>query len=112
MLGSIEAIPMWLVVIVVMRDIFILLGFGIIFYQIEEKFVARPTLIGKGSTLLQLATLAAALTALHDPALLPGLALDTLIATTAAATMLSGIQYLYRGFVWLQNRSPLTPSDQ
>jgi len=111
MLGSIEAIPMWLVVIVVMRDIFILLGFGIIFYQIEEKFVARPTLIGKGSTMLQLATLAAALTSLHDPTLLPALTLDTLIATTAAATMLSGIQYLYRGFVWLQNRAPLTPSD-
>jgi cardiolipin synthase len=112
MLGSIGAIPMWLVVIVVMRDIFILLGFGIIFYQIEEKFVARPTLIGKGSTMLQLATLAAALISLHDPTLLPALTLDSLIVTTAAATMLSGIQYLYRGFVWLQNRSPLTPSDE
>jgi cardiolipin synthase (CMP-forming) len=112
MLGSIEAIPMWLVVIVVTRDVFILLGFGIIFYQIGEKFEARPTLIGKGSTMLQLATLAAALTSLHDPKLLPGLALDALIAVTAAATVLSGIQYLYRGFVWLQNRTPLTPSNR
>jgi len=111
MLGSIEAIPIWLVVIVVTRDVFILLGCGIIFYQIGEKFEARPTVIGKGSTMLQLATLAAALTALHDPRLLPALVLDALVAATAAATVLSGIQYLYRGFVWLQNRTPSTPSD-
>jgi hypothetical protein len=62
--------------------------------------------------MLQLATLAAALISLHDPKLLPALALDTLIAATAAATVLSGIQYLYRGFVWLQNRTPSSPSDR
>jgi cardiolipin synthase len=106
MLGAIEAIPMWLVVIVVMRDVFILLGCAIIFYQIGEKFALRPTLIGKGSTMLQLATLAAALILLHDPTLLPALVLNALIAATAAATMLSGVQYLYRGFIWLQNRTP------
>jgi cardiolipin synthase len=106
MLGAIEAIPMWLVVIVVMRDVFILLGCAVIFYQIGEKFAVRPTLIGKGSTMLQLATLAAALILLHDPTLLPALVLNALIATTAAATMLSGVQYLYRGFIWLQNRTP------
>ena len=110
MLGSIEAIPIWLVVTVVMRDVFILLGWAIIFYQIGERFEVRPTLIGKGSTMLQLATLAAALISLHDPSLLPALVLNGLIAATAAATMLSGIQYLYRGFIWLQNRTPLTPS--
>jgi cardiolipin synthase len=106
MLGSIDALPPWLVVIVVMRDVFILLGFAIIYYLMEEKFEARPTVIGKSSTLLQLITLAVALTALHDSALIPRLILDTLIAATAAATMLSGLQYLYRGFVWLQNRAP------
>jgi cardiolipin synthase len=110
MLGTIDVIPVWLVVMVVMRDVFILLGCAIIFYQIEEKFEARPTVIGKGSTLLQLATLAAALTSLHDATLLPPLVLNFLIAATAVATMLSGVQYLYRGFVWLQNRTPLTPS--
>jgi cardiolipin synthase len=106
MLGSIEAIPMWLVVVVVMRDVFILLGCAIIFYQIGEKFAVQPTLIGKGSTMLQLATLAAALISLHDPALLPALVLVILIGGTAAATILSGVQYLYRGFIWLQNRTP------
>ena len=104
MLGAIEAMPPWLVVIVVMRDVFILLGCGIIYYLTEEKFEARPTLIDKSSTLLQLITLAVALASLHDSTLIPRVILDALIAVTAAATMLSGLQYLYRGFLWLQNR--------
>jgi cardiolipin synthase len=106
MLGSIDAMPPWLVVIVVMRDVFILLGFGIIYYLTEQKFAARPTVLGKSSTLLQLATLAVALAALHEPSLIPRLLLDSLIMVTAAVTMLSGTQYLYRGFLWLQNRPP------
>jgi cardiolipin synthase len=106
MLGFIDALPPWLVVIVVMRDVFILLGFGIIYYLMEEKFEARPSIMGKSSTLLQLMTLAVALLSLHDAGLTPALVLDGLIAATAAATMLSGMGYLYRGLVWLQNRTP------
>ena len=111
MLGSIKALPPWFVVIVVMRDIFIVLGFGIIYYLTEEKLEARPTYIGKSSTLLQLITLAVALATLHEP-LIPRLILDSLILVTAAATMLSGLQYLYRGFVWLQNQPPANPSNR
>jgi cardiolipin synthase (CMP-forming) len=109
MLGSIEALPLWLVLIVVTRDVFILLGFGIIYYLIEDKFEARPTVAGKCSTMFQLLTLAVALISLQAPSLLPGLVLDILVGATAAATIVSGIQYLYRGFVWLQHRMPLTP---
>ena len=112
MLGSIDAMPPWLVVIVVMRDIFILLGFAIVYYVTEEKFEARPTFIGKSSTLLQLVTLAVALAALHNPIWIPRLILDGLILVTAVATMLSGMQYLYRGLVWLQNRTPPTPGSR
>jgi cardiolipin synthase len=106
MLGSIDAMPPWLVVIVVMRDVFILLGFGVIYYLTEQKFEARPSLVGKSSTLLQLVTLAVALAALHDPTVIPRVILDGLVVVTAAATLFSGMQYLYRGFVWLQNRTP------
>jgi phosphatidylglycerophosphate synthase len=102
--------PTWLVVMVVARDVFILLGFVVIFYQIGERLKAEPTVIGKCSTMLQLVTLAAALTSLHNPRWVPPLFLSILITGTAAATMISGVQYLYRGFVWLQDRTPLTPS--
>lgn len=112
MLGSIDALPPWLVVFVVMRDVFILLGFGIVYYLTEEKFEARPTLIGKSSTFLQLVTLAVALALLHAPTLIPRLVMDGLIVITAATTMLSGMQYLYRGFLWLQNQTPPKPHNR
>ena len=111
MLGAIDAMPPWLVVIVVMRDVFILLGFVVIYYLTEEKFEARPTLIGKSSTLLQLITLAVALASLHDSSLIPQVILEGLVLVTAAATLFSGMQYLYRGFIWLQNRPPPTASN-
>jgi hypothetical protein len=31
---------------------------------------------------------------------------DLFIGATAVATVLSGVQYIYRGFVWLQNKAP------
>jgi cardiolipin synthase len=111
MLGSIDALPPWLVVIVVMRDVFIVLGFGIIYYLTEQKLEARPSAVGKASTLLQLSTLAVALAALHNPLLIPKIAYNSLIWVTAVTTTLSGLQYLYRGFLWLQNRPPPKPSN-
>ncbi|MDH3446012.1 MAG: CDP-alcohol phosphatidyltransferase family protein [Deltaproteobacteria bacterium] len=111
MLGFIEAIPLWLVMIVVMRDVLIIIGFAVIYYLVDEKFEASPTVIGKCSTLLQLLTLAFALTSLYAPSWLPPLVLKTLVAATATVTMLSGIHYLYRGFLWLQRRTPFSPSN-
>jgi hypothetical protein len=31
---------------------------------------------------------------------------DLFIGATAIATVLSGLQYIYRGFLWLQNKAP------
>jgi cardiolipin synthase len=110
MLGSMGGIPVWLVVIVVVRDFLILLGYGIIYMLVEERLQVRPSLIGKWSTMLQLLTLAIALFMLHDARLISERVLDLFIAATALATMVSGCQYLYRGLVWLQNRaSSITP---
>jgi hypothetical protein len=55
---------------------------------------------------LQLFTLAVALLMLHDPRLLGEWVLQVFIFTTAAATVVSGFQYLYRGLVWLQSKAP------
>ncbi len=106
MLSLIGGIPLWLAVVVVSRDIMILLGYGIIYFLVDEGLQIKPTLIGKGSTLLQLLTLGVALALLYDPLLLNPLIMDFLIATTALATVTSGLQYLYRGLLWLQNKAP------
>jgi cardiolipin synthase len=106
MLSLIDAIPMWLAVVVVSRDILILLGYGIIYVLVEERFQVRPSILGKCSTLLQLTTIGFALLALNERRLLPWRLMEILIALTTLATVVSGLQYLYRGLIWLQNRAP------
>lgn len=110
MLGLIDGIPMWLTLIVVFRDALIVVGYGAIYLLVEEKMAVRPSWIGKWSTTFQLFTLAVALAMLHDPKLLHPYVLPVLIAVSATATVVSGLQYLYRGLIWLQARAPsITP---
>src|SRR6266508_2495279 len=106
MLGAIEGIPMWLAVVVVVRDILILIGYAIIYVRVEERLQVKPSLIGKWSTTLQLLTLGVALALLYDPKLFSPRVLDLFVWVTALATVVSGCQYLYRGLVWLQNQAP------
>jgi cardiolipin synthase len=106
MLGLIGGVPIWLAVVVVSRDVLILLGFAVVFLLVEERMKVKPTVMGKCSTMLQLLTLGVALALLHDPAMLDFWIRDLLIGATAVATVLSGLQYLYKGLMWLQNKAP------
>jgi phosphatidylglycerophosphate synthase len=92
--------------VVVSRDILILIGYGMIYFLVDERLPVRPSIIGKSSTLLQLITLGVALVLLHDEALLDRRLWNLLIAVTAITTVASGLQYLYRGLLWLQHRAP------
>ncbi|MGE5219650.1 MAG: CDP-alcohol phosphatidyltransferase family protein [Chloroflexota bacterium] len=105
MLGSIDGIPAWLAVVVVARDALIILGYGIIYFLVDERLEVRPSRLGKWSTSLQLLTLAIALVMLHDARLLSPWVLDLFIYTTAITTVASGLHYLYRSMVWLQKRA-------
>jgi cardiolipin synthase (CMP-forming) len=105
-LGLIDGVPMWLAIIVVSRDVLIITGYGIIFFVTDERPEVKPSLVGKFSTLLQLFTLGVALALLHNPKLINPWMGDLFIGSTAVATVLSGVQYIYRGFVWLQNKAP------
>jgi len=106
MLSFIEGIPMWLTVVVISRDAILVLGFIIIHLMWNERPEIKPTRIGKWSTTFQLLTLGVALAFLHQPDILPPPVLDVLIWVTSLATIVSGLQYLYRGFLWLQNKAP------
>ena len=105
-LGLIGGVPMWLAIIVVSRDVLIITGYGIIVFLTDERPEVKPSLIGKWSTLLQLLTLGVALALLHNSKLMNPLMRDILIGSTAVLTVLSGVQYIYRGFLWLQNKAP------
>jgi len=105
-LGLVGAIPAWLITLVVSRDLLILFGYGMIYFLIEERLEARPSIIGKINTLLQLLTVGVVLAVLYEPRFpVPWLA-DGLFFATAATTVVSGCQYIYRGLIWLQKRAP------
>jgi cardiolipin synthase len=106
MLGLEGGIPSWLAVIVVSRDFLIIVGYATIYFLVEEKLHVKPSAIGKASTMLQLLTLGFALAFLHNPQIVDPLWRDLLIFATAVATVASGLQYLYRGLLLLQNKAP------
>ncbi|HWP57262.1 MAG TPA: CDP-alcohol phosphatidyltransferase family protein [Candidatus Acidoferrales bacterium] len=106
MLGAIGGIPPWFAVLVISRDVIILLGYASIYLLVSERLEVRPSIIGKCNTFFQLATVGAVLVVLGAPGLLPAALTDGLIAVTTVTTVASGLHYLYRGFVWLQNRAP------
>lgn len=103
-LGGMEiSIPLWLMVLVLGRDLIILCGYGLVFLLIQEKMDAQPTRIGKVSTGFQIVTVALVLTALSGApirALLP-----FCFAFTAAVTAISGIHYICRGALWFHRKT-------
>jgi cardiolipin synthase len=108
-LGMMDGVPLWLAIIVVSRDILIVVGYGIVFFLVEARPQVKPSFIGKCSTGLQLLTIGVALVLLHDRQFIEPILGDMLIAATAIATVVSGLQYIYRGLMWLQENAPSTP---
>lgn len=106
MLGLISGIPLWLAVIVVVRDILLVVGYVAVYFLVDERLAVRPSLIGKWSTTMQLLTLALALALLHSPSMFNAHILNISVGVTALITIASGCQYLYRGLLWLQAKAP------
>jgi cardiolipin synthase len=87
-------LPVWLVIIVVSRDIILVLG-SIVIYFTDHEFKARPSIIGKATTVLQLVVVMLSLVLKY---LGSGIMLmPVLMWTTAIFTVASGIQYVSRG---------------
>ena len=89
-----EMLPVWLVIIVVSRDVILVLG-SIVIYFTEQEFKARPSLIGKTTTVLQLLVVTLSLM-LKNYGMREGL-MPILHWTTAVFTIASGVQYVVRG---------------
>ncbi len=88
-------IPEWLAVIVISRDLLILTGIAML-KLMDIPFEMAPTRISKSTTLFQMVTICMVLL-LGDAAFLL-----FLFAATAALTLVSGLQYIYRGMNLLQ----------
>ena len=87
-------LPVWLVTIVVSRDVILVLG-GIAIYFTGHHFVAKPSFIGKTTTVLQLVVVTLSLV-LRNFGTEMGL-MAILHWMTACFTLASGIQYVWRG---------------
>ena len=87
-------LPIWLVVIVVSRDVILVIGSAVIHFT-GHDLKARPSIIGKATTVLQLAVVTLSLL-LKIYAVKVGL-MHLLYGTTAVVTVASGAQYVSRG---------------
>lgn len=92
-LGTVGAVPLWLVLLVIVRDVVIVAG-AASYYFLVERFEPEPTLVSKLNTLLLLVLV---LGALVDRGLLslPAPALQGLAYCAAVTTVVSGL-----GYVW------------
>jgi len=94
-------LPLWLTFLVIGRDVMIVLGV-LILHLLSLPPEPRPSLASKVTTGLQLGTIGAPLlsASIHP---LPWLT-PALIIACAAATVVSGVQYLWRGVSILRKR--------
>lgn len=93
-LAAIGRLPIWLVIIVVSRDVILVLG-SFILYLMGHTLIIRPSLIGKTTTVLQLSTVCLVMIMINYGG---NWMLVPLIAwLTVAFTVASGAQYVMRG---------------
>jgi cardiolipin synthase len=93
-LAILHLVPLWVAILIVSRD-FILLTGTLLARLTESRVDISPTLLGKGTTLLQLAYLL--LVVLLASRGMDLTLLHPLLYVMVGVTMLSGLHYLYRG---------------
>lgn len=98
-LAFLGRLPLWLVVIAVGRDLVLMVGSCILYFT-NGRLGYPPSAIGKLTTGLQILTVLAAMTIVAGDAVL-----SPVIWATGAVTILSGLDYVYRGAVELISRS-------
>lgn len=103
-LAFLGAIPPWLTVLVVLRDVIVVLGYGAVFVVDHEWMEVAPSRVGKLSTFFQLFTVGFALMSVARPTLPLAEVSQLLQAVTGGVTAVSGVQYVYRGLLWHQQR--------
>lgn len=108
-LTLIAAVPAWLTILVLSRDVIVTLGYGAIYFVVEERMEIQPSTLGKINTFLLLMTITIVLVSLYDPNMIPSPLPSYLFLLSAVTTIISGLQYVYRGLVWFQERIPSLP---
>ncbi len=103
-LAFLGVVPRWLTILVISRDVIIMVGFAVLFFMTGRSIAVRPSLLGKACTFLQLLTVSLTLGSLHNPAWQFPFLWHSAVALAGGATVLSGLQYLLRALVWLNQQ--------
>jgi cardiolipin synthase (CMP-forming) len=96
-----SSLPIWLVAVVVARDVLILVG-SLVIYIVTGYSAFKPTLIGKINTLLELGLVLIFLL-FNAIGFVTSIVL-CLYVVVAASVMVSGLQYLFEGVRILRTR--------
>lgn len=94
-LTILDAMPRWITIIVVSRDVFLIGGSLVLFMVAGKIHKMPPSLLGKATTALQLTTVLYTMVA--NLGAVGSRAPFLVHAATAAVTMLSGLDYVVRG---------------
>jgi cardiolipin synthase len=94
--------PRWLTVIVLSRDAVIVTGFFLLFVLTQRAMEVRPSVFGKGATFFQLLSVTTVLVRRAGLYEVDERSLMVLFVVTGAFTGIAGLQYMYRGIVWVQ----------
>jgi cardiolipin synthase len=103
-LAFLNEVPRWLVVIVLSRDVVVVLGYFLLFTMTQETMEVRPTVAGKLATFFQLGSVAFVLVGLVWPDWVRPILPQLFFYAAALLTTVAGVQYVYRGLVWVQVR--------
>ena len=98
-LAYLGLLPVWLVLLIIARDLIIVAG-GYVYYSYIEKFRASPSMLSKANTFFQL--LLTVIVIYSQINFVPGQWIEGLINIVATTTLLSGIAY-----IWTWGRSAI-----
>jgi cardiolipin synthase len=90
-------VPAWLAIIIISRDLIVVVGWFLI-YMIHRVTLTKPSIMGKSAIAMQLVLAAYVILKINVGPAMPDPA--PLVWATAAATIASGLHYIYRGFTF------------
>jgi cardiolipin synthase len=102
-MAAVGLVPWWLTALVLLRDITVILGLGVLLVLLRERLSIQPLWIGKLNTALQL-TLVALVLAVYGAKLLPEDYVLPAELAVAATTIWSMVAYVMRGLFILRTR--------
>jgi len=102
MLAYIDLLPVWLVLLIVARDLIIVIGGGA-YYLYIEQFLAAPSIISKANTFFQL--LLTVIVIYSQINFVPQQWISGLITVVMVTTVLSGV-----GYIWIWGRNAIKAS--